>query len=124
MLGPLGIGSAGKVAVALSVAMPLASAITASTAFAPIPFAVFPMAEQPPVHLAPKPPREPLVLCEHTVYGNNFDFLLDPDDTTIVINSLHYYKKAEKKGNFKRYSTDRINQVRGASFPSFFATPS
>ena len=39
-------------------------------------------------------------------------FDLDIEDFTIVINALHYYKKVEKRGNFQRYDTDRINQLR------------
>jgi len=34
------------------------------------------------------------------------------EDYTIIINALHYYKKAEKRGNFKQYDTERINELR------------
>ena len=34
------------------------------------------------------------------------------EDYTIIINALHYYKKVEKRGNFKRYTTERINELR------------
>ena len=34
------------------------------------------------------------------------------EDYTILINALHYYKKVEKRGNFKQYTIDRINQLR------------
>ena len=38
---------------------------------------------------------------------------LSIEDTTIILNSLHYYKKVEnKKGNFKQYDTERINKLR------------
>ena len=40
-------------------------------------------------------------------------YRLSIEDTTIILNSLHYYKKVEnKKGNFKQYDTDRINALR------------
>tara|TARA_R110002012_G_scaffold176393_1_gene341243 strand:- start:491 stop:652 length:162 start_codon:yes stop_codon:yes gene_type:complete len=34
------------------------------------------------------------------------------EDYTIIINALHYYKKVEKRGNFKQYDTERINELR------------
>jgi predicted RNase H-related nuclease YkuK (DUF458 family) len=34
------------------------------------------------------------------------------EDFTIIINALHYYKKVEKRGNFKQYDDDRINSLR------------
>ena len=34
------------------------------------------------------------------------------EDYTILINALHYYKKAEKRGNFRQYDEERINQLR------------
>ena len=34
------------------------------------------------------------------------------EDYTIFINALHYYKKAEKRGNFRQYDEERINQLR------------
>ena len=39
-------------------------------------------------------------------------FDLDMEDFTIIQNALHYYKKVEKRGNFKQYDIDRINQLR------------
>ena len=39
-------------------------------------------------------------------------FRLDMEDYTILINALHYYKKVEKRGNFRKYDEDRINQLR------------
>lgn len=39
-------------------------------------------------------------------------FDLDLEDYTIILNALHYYKKAEKKGNFQQYSDERINDLR------------
>ena len=40
------------------------------------------------------------------------NFLLTMEDFTIIINALHYYKKVDKRGNFKQYDEDRINQLR------------
>jgi len=40
------------------------------------------------------------------------NFELDMDDYTIILNALHYYKKVEKRGNFKQYNEDRVNQLR------------
>ena len=34
------------------------------------------------------------------------------DDFTMIINALHYYKKVDKKGNFKMYTEDKINNLR------------
>jgi len=34
------------------------------------------------------------------------------EDYTIIINALHYYKKVEKRENFKQYDTQRINELR------------
>ena len=31
------------------------------------------------------------------------NYELDFEDYTIIINALHYYKKVEKRGNFKQY---------------------
>jgi hypothetical protein len=42
----------------------------------------------------------------------NLNISLSIEDYTILINALHYYKKAEKRGNFQQYDTDRINQLR------------
>ena len=39
-------------------------------------------------------------------------FELSIEDHTIIINALHYYKKVEKRGNFKQYNEERINQLR------------
>ena len=39
-------------------------------------------------------------------------FELSIEDHTIIINALHYYKKVEKRGNFKQYDEERINQLR------------
>ena len=39
-------------------------------------------------------------------------FELSMEDYTIILNSLHYYKKIEKKGNFQQYDQDRINELR------------
>jgi len=40
----------------------------------------------------------------------NFDLTME--DHTIILNALHYYKKVEKRGNFKQYTSSRINELR------------
>jgi len=40
------------------------------------------------------------------------EFELTMEDYTIILNALHYYKKVEKKGNFKQYNEERINKLR------------
>ena len=40
-------------------------------------------------------------------------FDLSIEDHTIILNALHYYKKVEKRDNFKQYDEERINQLRG-----------
>ena len=39
-------------------------------------------------------------------------FDLSIEDFTIIINALHYYKKVEKRDNFKQYDEKRINYLR------------
>lgn len=39
-------------------------------------------------------------------------FEISIEDHTIIINALHYYKKVEKRGNFKQYDEERINHLR------------
>ena len=39
-------------------------------------------------------------------------FDLSIEDHTIILNALHYYKKVEKRDNFKQYDEERINQLR------------
>jgi len=39
-------------------------------------------------------------------------FDLDLEDYTIILNALHYYKKAEKRENFQQYDGDRVNSLR------------
>jgi non-homologous end joining protein Ku len=39
-------------------------------------------------------------------------FNLSIEDHTIILNALHYYKKVEKRDNFKQYDEERINQLR------------
>lgn len=39
-------------------------------------------------------------------------FELDMDDYAIILNALHYYKKVEKRGNFKQYNEERVNKLR------------
>ena len=40
----------------------------------------------------------------------NFDLTME--DYTIILNALHYYKKVEKRGNFKQYNDERVNKLR------------
>ena len=40
----------------------------------------------------------------------NFDLTME--DHTIILNALHYYKKVEKRGNFKQYTSFRVNELR------------
>ena len=39
-------------------------------------------------------------------------FDLNMEDYTIILNALHYYKKVEKRGNFKQYNEERVNKLR------------
>ena len=39
-------------------------------------------------------------------------FNLTMDDYAIILNALHYYKKIEKRGNFKQYNEERVNDLR------------
>ena len=39
-------------------------------------------------------------------------FELTMEDYTIILNALHYYKKVEKRANFRVFDTERINQLR------------
>ena len=39
-------------------------------------------------------------------------FDLSIEDYTIILNALHYYKKVEKRENFKQYDDERVNQLR------------
>ena len=39
-------------------------------------------------------------------------FELTIEDHTIILNALHYYKKVEKRGNFKQYTDEKINSLR------------
>ena len=40
------------------------------------------------------------------------NFELSMEDYTIVLNALHYYKKAPKRDNFQQYDEERINKLR------------
>ena len=40
----------------------------------------------------------------------NFDLTMG--DYTIILNALHFYKKAEKRDRFTQYDEDRINKLR------------
>ena len=39
-------------------------------------------------------------------------FELSIEDHTIILNALHYYKKVEKRENFKQYDDERVNKLR------------
>jgi len=39
-------------------------------------------------------------------------FDLTVEDYTIILNALHYYKKVEKRGNFKQYNEELVNKLR------------
>ena len=39
-------------------------------------------------------------------------FDLTMEEYTIILNSLHYYKKVEKRGNFQQYDDEKINLLR------------
>ena len=41
-----------------------------------------------------------------------FRFELTLDDYNIILNSLHYYKKVEKKGRYQEYDDETINALR------------
>ena len=43
---------------------------------------------------------------------NAMNIDIDITDYTIILNDLHYYKKVEKRGNFKQYDEERINELR------------
>ena len=40
------------------------------------------------------------------------NFELSMEDYTIILNALHYYKKADKRGNFINFDDDRVNLLR------------
>ena len=40
------------------------------------------------------------------------NFELSMEDYTIILNALHYYKKANKRGNFVNFDDDRVNKLR------------
>ena len=40
------------------------------------------------------------------------NFELSMEDYTIILNALHYYKKADKRGNFVNFDDDRVNKLR------------
>ena len=40
----------------------------------------------------------------------NFDLTME--DYTVILNALHYFKKVEKRGNFKQYNDEKINLLR------------
>jgi len=47
---------------------------------------------------------------------------LSIEDFTIIQNALHYYKKVEKRGIFKQYDEERINQLRDNLSQQMFNT--
>ena len=42
----------------------------------------------------------------------DLDIKMSAEDYTIIINALHYYKKVEKRGNFRAYDELRVNKLR------------
>ena len=44
--------------------------------------------------------------------GDQTTFTLTLEDYTIILNALHYYKKADKRGNFEQITDERINKLR------------
>jgi len=46
------------------------------------------------------------------VNEEEFNIKVTIEDHTIILNALHYYKKVEKRGNFKQYTSTRINELR------------
>lgn len=51
----------------------------------------------------------------------HFDLQLSIEDYTILINALHYYKKVDKRGNFRQYDDDRINELRDLMASQFMS---
>ena len=51
------------------------------------------------------------------------NFELSLEDYTIILNALHYYKKVEKKGNFKQYTDDKIDKLRDKMAYQFCPSP-
>ncbi len=51
-------------------------------------------------------------------------FDLDLEDYTIILNALHYYKKAPKRDNFQQYNDERINQLRDKLAQQLIPSPS
>ena len=51
-------------------------------------------------------------------------FDLDLEDYTIILNALHYYKKAPKRPNFQQYNDERINQLRDKLAQQLIPSPS
>jgi hypothetical protein len=49
----------------------------------------------------------------------NLNVELSIEDYTIIINALHYYKKVEKRDNFKQYTAERINALRDSLADQF-----
>ena len=40
------------------------------------------------------------------------NFELSMEDYTIIVNALHYYKKADKRGNFINFDDETVNKLR------------
>lgn len=51
------------------------------------------------------------------------NFNLSMEDFTIIVNALHYYKKVEKRGNFRQYDEARINELRDKLSDQLLLTP-
>lgn len=43
---------------------------------------------------------------------DDFRFFLSLKDYTLLLNALHYYKKAEKQGDFSEFDEEQINALR------------
>lgn len=52
----------------------------------------------------------------------NVNLSISIEDYTILINALHYYKKAEKRGNFQQYDDGRVNQLRDQLTKQFMSS--
>ena len=40
------------------------------------------------------------------------NFELSMEDYTIIVNALHYYRKADKRGNFVNFDDETVNRLR------------
>ena len=51
------------------------------------------------------------------------NFELNLEDYTIILNALHYYKKVDKRGNFKQYTEEKIDNLRDKLAYQFCPSP-